>query len=950
MANDFVVKGREIIKGATINKNFNNNLLYDAMPWQMVNLEDKTSEWKEWNADYFEWIGLREVDNKYKRIIKNRMLASGILDMEDYTIGNEGQSYLNSLISKEETPLKKFYPLIPPFINVLHGEFIKRDIKVFVTCIDRETQDEKLQYKTDMLNKILIEAALKRKQQALAEMGIQPVNPEQLQEMTPEQQQQAQEINERYVQEMETERKIVETERKYKKYRHALEEFGQIVLNRDITRFSMEEKIVEAFIESICNAEVAFHLDMLEDDYVPEFIDNALTFSHKSDSVKYYSEGDYFGWFEYMSVGDIINRHGRRLKEEDFKVLQESVKNFADSNFSSVGLIPDQFRNQPGMYYDTSKPYPKGKTDLAKYQFLQNETISDILTNTTLSSDQLAYIYGNQSKTKSITPKLFRVMRCYFRSQRKIGWLIRKNKAGQITFQGWVDENYKVTEKPIYDFSLTKDKTEENLVYGEHIDWTWTNEWRHVIKINLNNDHPYWKKQEMGENFKPIYIDGDPIQYNFTGKSASPFEVHPPFEGTQYKMKGVRPVSMVETLSGFQIWANIAFNKIPDIMFDDIGLALAINKATIPLNNPGMESAGDPLENSMENLRVNKVFDFTVDREIIREQGNAAPLVPQVLNLSRIQEGLQYKQLLSELKTEAGEVIGISRQRLAQAKASESATQTQAGINYSETQTEYFFDRFSNEFMPRIYQKMIEAAMYYASISGTARAAYQTSEEGNVLLELEDLQGTFRQYLVTCQYNSRIKEVQQKLETLFMNNNTTGTHMYDLALGVSESNPATIMENLRKSKAKMEQQQEEEAQRQQQMQQQAEEAATQRQRELFEHQENIQRMRDESQERQAMIRALGGLQSDNDKDGQLDAYENLQLHIQQMQNSIQNQMGQSTLDFKKKQHQDNMDYQNRALSVKESIEQKKLAAALANQNSKDDKALNKQIAKKQGVS
>ena len=58
MDKKLILKGIDLIKGATIKGDHSNSLIYDAMPWQMVELKDKTKEWKQWNSDWFEWLGL----------------------------------------------------------------------------------------------------------------------------------------------------------------------------------------------------------------------------------------------------------------------------------------------------------------------------------------------------------------------------------------------------------------------------------------------------------------------------------------------------------------------------------------------------------------------------------------------------------------------------------------------------------------------------------------------------------------------------------------------------------------------------------------------------------------------------------------------------------------------------------------------------------------------------
>ena len=951
-----IISGRELIKGAVTSNKLNNNLLFDSMPWQMVDLEDKTQEWKEWVADYFEWVGLRQVMGKAKRIIKNRRMAVGILDMEDYISGvsaTDEYNYMNNYMPPTEVtdPLKKFYGIIPPFIKVLDGEFLKRDLSVFVTCTDRQTQSEKLEVKMEKVNSIVMEYAMAQKEKALQKLGLSLVPDEQIQQLPPDQQQQAQQQNEQYNSEMDVAKKLAESQSKYKKYRHVFEQFGQLVINKDYERFHMAELEREAFIETLCNAEQAWHIDMMEDGYKVEFLDNAFTFHHESRNVKYYSQGDYFGWFDDVTAGDIINKVGRRLKQHHFDQLQNSVKNLNEGGLHTggLGLLTDDQKGFPNAYYDSTKPYPQSTGNVPMAQLMQNEAIKSISQNTiNFSSSELGNIVGGNNRLSFDEPKMYRMMRLYFRSQRKIGWLTKKDRSGVVKFQGWIDEHYIPTIDAVYDNELVKTNSLENLIYGEHIDWEWANEWRHTIKISSNFAHPFWKTKGL-ISFDPIYIDGDPIKYHFAGSRDNPFEVEPPFEGTQYKMKGVRPVPFVEQVAPLQILHNIAMNRIPDIMFDDDGLVLAINELSAITNRPGIEASADPLEDLVNNIKKNKIISYKVDREIISQQGNSAPIIPQVLNLSRINEGLQYFQLAQNIKSMAGEVLGIAPQRLSQSKPGETATATQAGINYSESQTEPLFHQHIVEFMPRIYEKMIEAAQYYCTISESARAFYQTSDEGNAFLEVENMEGSFRKYHLKCTSDIKQKEIKAKLEQIFMQNTRSDTDMYDVALGVTNSSPSEIMENLRLAKIKKEQQQEEQYKREQEAQKQAEEAAIAQQREQQAFIEKENELNRQSAEDIATTRALGGLQSDNDTNGQLDAYQNLQAQMKQMQINLNNDHVEKKQLFDMKKHNDDVAFKDRQLLAKNSIEQKKLAVALANQQANDDKALNRKIAKDQKI-
>ncbi len=959
MKNRLVLRGIDLIKGATKKgKDFTSSLIYDAMPWQMVELEDKTSEWKKWCADYFEWVGMRQMKDKGKKVIKNRMLASGILDMEDYIIGgDDSHTYLNNMFMEQEfiDPLKKFYPLIPPFINVLKGDFIKRNRQAYVYCIDRYTEDQKLEYKMTLVNDILIKDALGKKEKALIESGLSPMSEEQMQNLSPEEQQQAQQGNQQFQQEMDTERQLVESQQKFKKYRHVMEDFGQLVFNKDYDRFNMAELEEEAFVEMLCNSEIAFVLEMMETDYKVKFLDNAKTFHHMSPDLTYYSEGDYFGWFEEVTIGDIINADGKNLSDTDYEMLEEVSEQFygfRDANINPT-LLTDMDKSYDNPYYDARKKHPKGNVDIAKSQYVQNEIIKDIVesvqSNTQMPVSDLV-TKSNLTDYGKGKPKMFRKMSLFFKSQRKIGWLTKKDRNGYIvTGQPlWVDENFKVTEKPVYDNSLTKENTSENLIYGEHIDWEWVNEWRFIKKYSPNYSNTSWQNNELLDQVC-IYIGGDPIISPFKSTEKNAITVEPPFEGRQFKMKGIRAVSMVESLSPFQILTNICINRIPDIIADDIGLALWINQNTIQNTNTfGIESDGDPLENALENLRKHKVLTTKIDKDLIQSIGNSAPVAPQVLNLSRIAETESYIQLALALKEMAGDTIGVSRQRLAQSKASESATQTQQGINFSEVQTEPLFHQFIVRFMPRVYQKMIEAGTYYATKFESAREFYHVPEEGNAYLSVEDLENPMRQYSVKVQADSKSRELKQKLEQLFFNNNTTESSMLDLAQGLVEESPSEILENLRKAQIKREEAEERKHQQQMELQQQAEEAAKARQELLHQQEIELQQLINQKDENVATIRALGGINTDADADGELDAMQNLQNRIGELQGRITSNA--EKLAFDKKKHQDELDMKNKELLSKQAIAQKTLAVSIVNQQSADNAKLNAKVAKKQGVS
>ena len=56
----------------------------------------------------------------------------------------------------------------------------------------------------------------------------------------------------------------------------------------------------------------------------------------------------------------------------------------------------------------------------------------------------------------------------------------------------------------MYDTSLIKDKSKENLLQGEHVDYIWINEVWGGVKVGPNS--PTGWRSEMGNNVDPIYL------------------------------------------------------------------------------------------------------------------------------------------------------------------------------------------------------------------------------------------------------------------------------------------------------------------------------------------------------------------------------------------------------------------------------------------------------------
>jgi hypothetical protein len=930
LTKQLIVTSRDIIKGAVTKYN-NNNFLLNVSPWQMVSLEEKTNDWFKWNMDWFESIGWVQMNKEHKKAIKNRKMAAGILDPEDYTQGSDYNELVDIVENGKKDPLQMFYPLAPPVINVLRGEFMKRDNKMQITCVDPQSISDKLEYKESLVQDIIMQNAIRLKQQALEKLGISQTDPN---------------TKEQYNAELENTKKLQEANKKFQSYKHRMEEWGQHIINVDSERFNMDELELEAFTESLCNSKEFWHIDLLEDDYKIEFLDTSHCFWHKSHNIKYISDGDYFGWFQEMTPGDIINKLGRRFKKEDFEHLREILSTFSGAHGGNAWLTNDQ-KAFPGAYYDTSKPYPDGRQNIPMEQAYETHVIEDFMKSNfeNYSVDQIINQFGKENNGLG-QPKLFRVLRVYWKSQKQVGWLTKIGKDGITQPGSWIDENFKVTEEPIYDFTINKDKTVENLVYGEHVDWTWVNEWRHGIKITQNTNSTHWSQYTAG--FEPIYLDGEPVKFQFKGKN-NPFESYPPVEGCEYKMKGLRPVSLIDLLAPYQISLNICENRSTGVIVDNYGKLLYHNQATIPRNRLGVQDSQENIYNFYEEVRQTKILPGHFDKEVMAALGPNASQVPQVVDMSIIQDAITYKTLSRMIKEDALETVGVTRQRLGQQKASETATGVQAGVNFSESQTEIYFNQHSNELMPRVYQRMLEAAQFYHYQNKNSQISYRNDRDENVLLDIENLDNLLRDFNIKVMSKPRIKQIKQKLEQLFLTDNTLEATALDRANVIYADSAVEIMEKLRKAQIRKDELDQQRFEQERQSQEQAEKAAQELKDKELRHESSENQLDRDSDEYIAQVRALGGMQTDSNTNLVPDAQDNLNYLLKQSQMDNANTLNNNKLDFDKKKHSDNVSLKQQEMLARQIIEQKKLAASIANQTSKDDKALNKAIAKKQGV-
>ena len=768
-----------------------------TQPLQFLSKEEKDDRWAAWNLDWVEWQGLKQLRRNARRIMKNYKLAKGIIDKSDYIVedNNEYRDIVEVLTKEDESALElKFYPIIPNVINVLVAEFAKRSTKLTYRAVDDTSYNEMLEQKRSMVEEVLLSDAKMKIASALMEKGMDPASEEFQQETSDEKL-----------------KSLPEIEQFFKKdYRSMVEQWATHQHKVDVERFSMNELEERAFRDMLITDREFWHMRMMEDDYEVELWNPAVTFYHKSPDARYISQANWVGKTDMLTPSDALDKYGYLMDEEQMVAL-EAIYPIRSAGYNIGGYQND------GTFYDGTKTHDwnTNMPSLAMRQYttaMGGAVVSggDIITEILAESED----YYNQG-----TAYLLRCTTVYWKSQRKVGHLIMVTDEGEVKME-IVDENYKTTIKPIYDTRLNKNKTKDNLIFGEHIDWIWINEVWGGIKIGPNIPS-FWGMNNPG-GFTPMYIGVDkkkigPLKFQFKGDNTL-YGCKLPVEGAVFSDRNTKSTALIDLMKPFQIGYNIVNNQIADILVDELGTIIMLDQNTLPRHSLGEDWGKGNLSKAyvaMKNFGM-----LPLDTSITNTENALNFNHFQKLDLSQTERLMSRVNLANHFKQQAYEVIGVNAQRMGQQLSQMTATGVEQAQSASYAQTEVFFIQHCDYLMPRVHQMRTDLAQYYNSTNPSARLTYITSADEKVNFEINGTDLLMRDLNIFCSTTANHRAILEQLKQMAMNNNTTGASVYDLGKIVQSDSIAELNTVLKDSEVKLQQQKQQEMQSQQQMQEQ----------------------------------------------------------------------------------------------------------------------------------
>lgn len=891
----------------------NNRMGSITQPLQFIPKKEKDEKWAAWNLDWLEWQGLKQIRRNARRLMKNYKLAKGIIDKSDYIVeeNNDYRDIVESLIKEDVSALElKFYPIIPNVINVLVAEFAKRSTKLTYRAVDELSYNELLEQKRQMVEDVLMQDARIKVSSALMDKGLDPESEEFQQETSPEKL-----------------KSLPEIEMYFKKdYRSMVEEWASHQHKVDVERFRMDELEERAFRDMLITDREFWHFRMMEDDYEVELWNPAITFYHKSPDSRYISQANWAGKTDMMTPSDVIDRYGYLMEEEQLAAL-EAVYPIRSAGYTIGGMQND------GSFYDGTKSHD-WNTNMPSLAYRQYTTAmggtvlegGDIITQI-LSEGEDYYDQG--------TAYLLRVSTIYWKSQRKVGHLISVNDNGEVEMD-IVDEDYTITNKPIYDTRLMKNKTKENLVYGEHIDWIWINEVWGGIKIGPNIPS-FWGMNNPG-GFTPMYLGVDkakigPLRFQFKGDNTL-YGCKLPVEGSVFSDRNTKSTALLDLMKPYQIGYNIVNNQIADILVDELGTIIMLDQNTLPRHSLGEDWGKGNYAKAyvaMKNFQI-----LPLDTSITNTENALNFQHFQKLDLSQTERLMSRIQLANHFKQQAYEVIGITPQRMGQQIAQMTATGVEQATASSYAQTEVFFIQHCDYLMPRVHQMRTDLAQYYHSTKPSSRLSYVTTADEKVNFEINGTDLLMRDLNIFCSTTANHRAILEQLKQMAMQNNTTGASVYDLGRIVQSDSIAQLNTVLKDSEAKQQQSKQQEMEAQQKMQEDklkadAEEAKFKRE------YEEVQKEKDRQTEiLVAEIRAAGYGSMADVNANQMSDYQDAMKDIRQTeQYQTQNQLQRDKDATRTMLDRDKNAIEREKLNVQREIADKQLQVAKVNKNKYD---------------
>jgi hypothetical protein len=362
----------------------------------------------------------------------------------------------------------------------------------------------------------------------------------------------------------------------------------------------------------------------------------------------------------------------------------------------------------------------------------------------------------------------YTVVTSYWQSKKKI---FKRTYLDEEGFQQemFVSEDYKM------------DKTLGDVMLEE----LWINEWWRGIKIGAD-----------------IYVNVEPLE----------FTQQAPIVGIINTTRNTQGKSLLDLLKPYQVLYNICMNQLWELLEKEIGVVFLGDLKVVP-----KKDSQDPIETMLWNAKNRGTL--LIDTSIENTGGAVQFNQFSRLDLTRSQEIQARIQLAQQLRLEAYELVGLTRQRLGNSQASDTATAANNALIQSFAQTETWFAWHDN-ILQKVYQTILDMAQYIELQKPTSTLNYLNSELETVFLQVSKNELLHELFVFVSSYAEDKVTLEQlkQLAQPAMQNGAELSEMVDLFTANSERSLRKTLADVQTRKEAIRQQ--EQAIQQQQLEQQ----------------------------------------------------------------------------------------------------------------------------------
>lgn len=702
------------------------------------------------------WLNMRLVENY--EMVKGKFIFAHYFSQDDYV------DMIGQLTKEFELPsYLRHYDIISQIINTLLEEYAALPDTFRVKAHDENTGNEYVRTQTDMLIKYVVSNIQVEIQRKLLEMGL---DPDKKDFPSQEEQQQYQQAVEQAKQQL-TPPAIQD----YMKnnWFTAAEQWGDHQLALDKQRFRFDVKERKEMLDMLVADRCFRHFYLTPTGYDQETWNPVNVFYHKSPDVDEIENGDYVGRVFWLTIPDIIDRYGYKMKKKDIETLEEYVK-VNDKRWDYASGTEYVYQN----YMFPFKGYPA--YDIIR----QTQSFTNLDSNLPyLDSTYMSSLYSGRFFEES--KGYFFIIEAYWRSQEKIGKVIYQDPVTGLKTKTLVDENFVVPpDFQEIDSVFADDSDELNTVT-----WTWVPKTWKGIKICTKGHTGF---------VKDIYLDVAPLEFNFKG-DINPYGAKLPVCGQIFSVRNSQSMSLVDLVKPHQVGYNVAMNQAYAEMQKDYGKFIIMDVNMFPdIKDWGGEQAYEKFMMMAKEMGMT-LADTSSPKQSAMMAGGHLPKEVDLDASARILSRLKIAETFEQF---ALKQIGFNQYRTGNYGSSATAQGVEEGTRASRAQTGTYFTDFSN-YLQRCYTMDLQIAQYVQSRNRDVTVSYVKSDLSRAFIKLngtELLLADLHVYVSNSQEEVRQLEALRKLA---LSNNTTDASIVDLADIITTNSAANIRIKLQES-------------------------------------------------------------------------------------------------------------------------------------------------------